>query len=414
MSQAALVEGGPLSRADATALTRRSILAAAGELFTSRGFDAVSLRDIASVAGLSHPGLLKHFASKDALLNAVVDEMERGRRDTVVDLPLDLDTFPAIALGNARIPGYVRLFTTLAGEATRTDHPAHERFRERHNMLRTASSSIFEQSIAARELSPDTDAIGESIRLAAVWDGLQLLSLYLPERIDVPAMLQVHLDRLRGRGGPRPAPTVERRVPTELSRILPDEGGYATGRRRRARIVADATALFAQGGFHATSLREIAERVGIGKSTLLHHFGSKDELLAAVLAHRDAAMVDDSTEAVGSALVHLLTSAERARSDARTQPGLIEVYAVLSAEAAAPSHPAHEYFRNRFANGIDYFGDLFAQAIADGDLLPDLDPEFEAAWLVALWDGLQFQWLYDRETIDVADELMGHYKQLIA
>ena len=39
-----------------------------------------------------------------------------------------------------------------------------------------------------------------------------------------------------------------------------------------ARIVADASALFARDGYHGTSLKEIADAVGIPKATLMHHF----------------------------------------------------------------------------------------------------------------------------------------------
>src|SRR3954471_12175134 len=48
----------------------------------------------------------------------------------------------------------------------------------------------------------------------------------------------------------------------------------------RAEIRAVAAELFAQQGFEQTSLRQIAERLGITKAALYYHFPSKDELLA--------------------------------------------------------------------------------------------------------------------------------------
>lgn len=48
-------------------------------------------------------------------------------------------------------------------------------------------------------------------------------------------------------------------------------------------ILAEATKLFAQNGFDATSLQQIAEAVGIRKQSLLYHYKSKDELRGAVI-----------------------------------------------------------------------------------------------------------------------------------
>lgn len=49
--------------------TKKSILTAAGELFGSRGFDAVTMRDIAKQAGCSHTTIYIYFKDKEALLH---------------------------------------------------------------------------------------------------------------------------------------------------------------------------------------------------------------------------------------------------------------------------------------------------------------------------------------------------------
>ena len=54
---------------------RTSLVAAASELFASRGPSRVSVREVARSAGVNH-GLVHHyFGSKDALLRAVLDEL---------------------------------------------------------------------------------------------------------------------------------------------------------------------------------------------------------------------------------------------------------------------------------------------------------------------------------------------------
>jgi len=428
-TDAAAPASAPANRAAATARTRANILAAASRLFVERGFGAVSMRDIAAEAGLSHPGVIRHFASKDEILEAVVEDFT-ALTQAGVELQLGPDgdglrTYGEVARRNAAIDGYIPLFTTLAGEATSVAHPAHAHFRERHVELRTRSSVLFRAAIDDGELPPGTDVDGETIRLAAAWDGLQLISLYLPELVDIPAMLDRHLDRLRGAdvaSGPADATAA---AASALSPSAPGAGafglvleaepdtGYAPGRARRTQIVADASTLFARRGFHATSLREIAEQVGIGKSTLLHHFSSKDDLLSAVVAHRDSAI--DARVALdtdGSPAAFLRDIPGHARHNGEHEPGLIEVYAVLSAEAAAASHPAHEYFRRRFESAIAQFADLFARAAAEAGR-GSIDAAFEAVWFVALWDGLQLQWLYDPETVDVGDHLEAHLARVM-
>jgi AcrR family transcriptional regulator len=49
------------------------VLAAAVTLFAARGFDATSIRDIAAEAGIQPASVYYHYASKEALLTAIVD-----------------------------------------------------------------------------------------------------------------------------------------------------------------------------------------------------------------------------------------------------------------------------------------------------------------------------------------------------
>jgi AcrR family transcriptional regulator len=60
----------------------------------------------------------------------------------------------------------------------------------------------------------------------------------------------------------------------------------------RSRIQAVALELFAEQGYEKTSLREIAERLGVTKAALYYHFRTKDDIVASLfddmLAHLDA------------------------------------------------------------------------------------------------------------------------------
>ncbi len=54
---------------------RELLLAAAAELFAAHGFHDVGIDDIGNAAGISGPGVYRHFASKQAILEALC---ERG------------------------------------------------------------------------------------------------------------------------------------------------------------------------------------------------------------------------------------------------------------------------------------------------------------------------------------------------
>lgn len=408
----------PTRQARSTA-TRARIIDTATAAFVTGGIASVSLRDIAAQAGITHPGLLRHFSSKEALLGAVVEQLDRANTEWIDRFEPGPDSlgFAALAARNATTPGYLELYTALSGEATSPSHPAHEHLRERYARVRSA---IAEQ-LATAPVRPGLAPEAHAALVVAAWDGLQLQQRYDPA-VDVVDQL-AHYERwllgLAPADEPSEATTPARRVPPTV--IIDDEPPEPTlgasehagriGRERRAQITASAIELFAKGGYHGTSLRELAEHAGMSKATLVHHITSKDELLTAVLRLRDRRTI--SPEPAGATAVDgLYRLADAADRTARSEPGLIELYAVLSCEGATPGHPAHDYFARRFRGSRRYFGDLFLRLRAEGALRPDRDPVREAAWLLATWDGLQMQWLYD-PAIGVGEHLRVHFDDLV-
>ncbi|GAB3598318.1 TetR/AcrR family transcriptional regulator [Microbacterium tumbae] len=404
--------------------TRARIVLAAREMFVAYGYRSTSLRSIAVTAGVSHPGLLKHFSSKDELLATVVESLENDNIEAADAIAAAGEPgsipFVEIARRNERTRGYLALYAALTGEASTASHPAHEVMRERYARMIATSSEVMEDAVLHGTVSEDRDPQDEAVRLAAAWDGLQLLEQYLPERVDVVTMLEEHESLLAvPRGWRESGETGTAAAPVAWTRIedvfaAEDESGYAPGRRKRARIVADAMALFAKEGYGDTSLRSIAEKVGVSKSSLMHHYRTKESLLGAVLAERDRSISARPAYVPGSsAAAELRGLPAGAADDAVAAPGLIEVYAVLSCEAVPATHPAHDYFASRFTKALDQFAELFRTAQAEGALPTHRDPEHEAIWLVALWDGLQYQWLYDRDAVDVAAHLEAHLADVL-
>ncbi len=110
---------------------RESILDAASALFAERGYDGASLRDISRRVGISHPGMLHHFPSKDVLLGAVIDRLEahaQGLLDSVDAISSTPATLIA-ALGGPWDPRKhsMALLATLSAEVVNPEHPGRYR-----------------------------------------------------------------------------------------------------------------------------------------------------------------------------------------------------------------------------------------------------------------------------------------------
>jgi AcrR family transcriptional regulator len=86
------VSGVAVPATDRGRRRREAVLDAAEELFLARGYLGTSMDELGAAAGISGPGLYRHFPSKDALLMAVLDRLWADLRPAVVaarDLPPD-------------------------------------------------------------------------------------------------------------------------------------------------------------------------------------------------------------------------------------------------------------------------------------------------------------------------------------
>ena len=170
-------------------------------------------------------------------------------------------------------------------------------------------------------------------------------------------------------------------------------GPYAAGREAQRAIVDAARAVFAERGYRAGSLRDVGERAGVSAANVVHHFGSKEGLLLAVLEARDESNGEELLAHFGRGeLVRGLRGLVRANALERD---LIRLYTTLGSEATDPAHPAHDYFRARYADIRGYLAVGIATARETGALPPGPDAREVAASLLAVMDGLQTQWLLD-------------------
>ncbi len=170
---------------------------------------------------------------------------------------------------------------------------------------------------------------------------------------------------------------------------------------RRRDILDAAVEIFGSRGYAAGSLQEIADRVGMTHAGVLHHFGSKDQLLIEVLEHRD------ETDVAHLEGRHIPTGMPLFRHLVKTaflnaqRAGIVQAFAVLSAESVTHGHPGRAYFEERYANLRAEVVRAFHVVCAEHGVDAPDEIDAASASILAVMDGLQVQWLLDPEAVDL-------------
>ena len=165
--------------------------------------------------------------------------------------------------------------------------------------------------------------------------------------------------------------------------------------QRRETILRAAAGVFAESGYRAARVSDVAARVGVTEPVVFQNFGSKAALFAAVLerAAADARASLDGLAAEpgppGGLLAHVLGGIAHGRPG-HAPPGPAPeagqagvAYGVLFADAVALAAepglagPARDAVRSV----AGHLADLVRRAQADGTARPDADPD-AAAWLL--------------------------------
>lgn len=173
---------------------REEILVTATRLLAERGFNGISIQDVADACGMAKSGVMHHFPNKSVLLIELLQFRDRtdltdgqlaaipgGSREqnrALIDL---------VVRRNFERREIVRLFTVLGAEALDPGHPAHEYFQRRlqgtRELLRSAAVTFTD--------SPDLMVL----EIVAFLDGLQMLWLR-DESVPVLKLWDDFADRL--------------------------------------------------------------------------------------------------------------------------------------------------------------------------------------------------------------------------
>lgn len=174
---------------------REEILRRALDVVAREGYAGASVKELADAVGLSQAGLLHYFGSKEELFTEILrkrDEVDMEVYGPHDDEPVDFERMRELYLRivrhNTEVPGLVQLFSRMAVDAADPEHPAHEFFLRRGELLRDAwfGSLRAHQTQGTVTSTLDPDALARIFQ--AVADGLQLQWMLDPT-VDMAAIM---------------------------------------------------------------------------------------------------------------------------------------------------------------------------------------------------------------------------------
>lgn len=190
-------------------------------------------------------------------------------------------------------------------------------------------------------------------------------------------------------------------------------GPYRTGIRRRHEILDTAVQVFGQYGYAGSSLRRIAEDVGVSTPALIRHFGSKEGLFVAMLERSDAANDPSGTHDV-TGLAYFRHFARVIETNVHHR-GMVELLLTTATEASNPEHPARDFMVERYRALADRMRQELRVARERGEVraMTDAQIDTEARGFIATMDGIELQWLLDPD-LELVATYRYHFEAAIA
>jgi len=145
----------------------------------------------------------------------------------------------------------------------------------------------------------------------------------------------------------------------------------------RGRILDESAALFLRRGYNATSLREIADAVGMKAGSLYYHFASKEDLLVEILERGMEVMQTAFDTACDQAAAADLEPRGRLRAHVRAHLSALFEYGPYTANHVTAFHTAPDTVREQIVPARDAYEarwtELLGELQRDRALRADLD-----------------------------------------
>jgi AcrR family transcriptional regulator len=173
--------------------------------------------------------------------------------------------------------------------------------------------------------------------------------------------------------------------------------------RSTARLLDAAAELIEEGGYEAMTLAAVGDRAGYSRGLATARFGSKDQLLAALVdrittgwSHRN--VLPRTVGRPGRDGILILIDAIRAQAE-RDPRALRTLYALMF-EALGPNVSLRRHFVEFHRTMRADLATLVRRGLRDGSVARHRRPDEEAMLVVAGLRGVAYQWRLDPEGFD--------------
>ena len=187
------------------------------------------------------------------------------------------------------------------------------------------------------------------------------------------------------------------------------------GEATRKQILEVTARRFAQHGYHGTSLEAIAKQVGVAKSSVLWHFGSKEALLYEVIQGVMSKWEKEQTAellAVTDSRERLSKLVDAYKRLSRERPDTLLLFLTVMFEGIDSNTELTAKFREMYKGYRAAIKLAIDLGIQDGVFRKDIAAEDVASFILAGFDGIFIQWYLDRENFDL-DRASENLKRIV-
>lgn len=200
-----------LTREETKAQTRQRLIEAAMELFAAKGFEGTAVEELAKHAGYTRGAFYTHFADKEALMKAIIDQGFDGDLAGIRRME-ELEGVDALAAGykelaQAFYEDPMNLLWMLEFQLSAIRHPElRDAYAGQHRKLRDGIRHLLTTHLE-REGYDDPDSYGEYADIfLVIVSGLGLLKLIYRDEISPDAFERAFRAVMKGMEKPEETP----------------------------------------------------------------------------------------------------------------------------------------------------------------------------------------------------------------
>jgi TetR/AcrR family fatty acid metabolism transcriptional regulator len=166
---------------------------------------------------------------------------------------------------------------------------------------------------------------------------------------------------------------------------------------KRARIIDAAVAVFAEKGFHAARVSDVAKRAGVADGTIYLYFKNKEDLLLSLFEEKMGRLIEN-LEAAWDGLDDPI---DRMRAYARHHFRQLQAHPDLAQVLQVELRQSHKFFRDYRPEKLWQYLNAFRSQVEEAQRLglvrADVDP-FLTMWAIfGALDEISIQWVLARK-----------------